>query len=116
VKPLVGIKRDFNYLKKELFSSEPISPVVPVKKPRKVAEEPSDVSAAGHHHFAFFRQKTPTAKTLFNKILHNHKQKKLVETFLKARIEPKVSEDINNRSVHDSNSPYFMFNRPSHWF
>lgn len=87
-KPMVGIKRDFNYLKKESFSKETLSFAVTKKSRDTVVKTPEE--DASKLPFELTRQRS-TAKTLFNKILHNHKQRKLVENFLKTRAESKVS-------------------------
>lgn len=85
---MVGIKRDFNYLKKESFSKETLSFALN-KKSRDTTIVKKPEEDLSNLPFALTRQRS-SAKTLFNKILHNHKQRKLVENFFKTRAEAKV--------------------------
>lgn len=136
IKPLVGVKRDFNYLKKDLFQSKPKTLAVVTKKlddpPAKklknetgtvfVKPSPKPVQTVMpfpeppcHPALAklpktpeFLLNKPPQTKTLFNKILQNHKNRKLAETnFLKTRassIKAKQDESKKSQKPYESST------------
>lgn len=150
IKPLVGVKRDFNYLKKDIFQSvnkradnsktlavtnkldEPTSkkvkcelvdkdmdvPVFVKPSPKPVQTVMPFPEPPRHPTLAklpnLLTKPPPETKTLFNKILQNHKNRKLAENYMKNRttsLKPKTADNEVLKPSH--NKPYESSTRNS---